>query len=77
MRELAGKNILITGASQGLGRKEDALREGRRAVELMPVARDAINGAHMIEFFAIICAWTGEKDLAFEQLAIRHGFPAG
>lgn len=59
----------------GLGHKEDALREGRRAVELVPVARDAINGAHMIEFFAIICAWTGEKDLAFEQLAIATRLP--
>lgn len=53
----------------GLGHKEDALSEGRRAVELLPVERDAINGAHMIEFFAIICAWTGEKDLAHEQLS--------
>jgi TolB-like protein/Tfp pilus assembly protein PilF len=54
----------------GLGRKEEALREGRRAIELMPVAKDSINGAHMIEYFAIIAAWTGEKDLACEQLAI-------
>jgi serine/threonine protein kinase len=59
----------------GLGRKEDALREGRRAVELLPVERDAINGAHMIEFFAIICGWIGEKDLAFEQLAIAVRLP--
>ena len=27
-----------------LGRKEDALREGRRAVELLPVEKDSING---------------------------------
>jgi tetratricopeptide (TPR) repeat protein len=53
----------------GLGRKEDALREGRRAVELLPVAKDSINGAHMIEYFAIIAAWCGDKDLALEQLA--------
>jgi serine/threonine-protein kinase len=53
-----------------LGRKEEALREGRRAVELVPVTKDAINGVHMIEYLAIIAAWTGEKDLAFEQLAI-------
>ncbi len=54
----------------GLGRKEDAEREGRRAVELLPVAKDAINGAHMIEYLAMIDAWLGEKDLACEQLAI-------
>jgi len=54
----------------GLGRKEEALREGRRAVELLPVAKDFTNGVHMIEYFAMIAAWTGEKDLACEQLAI-------
>ncbi|PYL88338.1 MAG: hypothetical protein DMF14_16960, partial [Verrucomicrobia bacterium] len=39
-----------------LGRKEEALREGRRAIELLPVEKDSINGAHMIEFFAITAA---------------------
>jgi adenylate cyclase len=61
----------------GLGRKEEALREGRRAIELMPVEKDALNGAHMVEYFTIIAAWVGEKDLAFEQLqkaAALHGF---
>jgi TolB-like protein/class 3 adenylate cyclase/Tfp pilus assembly protein PilF len=60
----------------GLGRKEDALREGRRAVELLPVAKDAVNGVHMIEYLAVIAAWTGEKDLAFEQLSIAAGLPS-
>ena len=53
----------------GLGRKEEALREGRRAVDLLPVTKDSINGAHMIEYYAMIAAWVGEKDLACEQLA--------
>ena len=53
-----------------LGRKEDALREGRRAVELLPVEKDAINGPRMIAHLAMIAAWAGEKDLACEQLAI-------
>jgi TolB-like protein/class 3 adenylate cyclase/Tfp pilus assembly protein PilF len=51
-----------------LGRKEEALREGRRAIELLPVAKDSINGTHMIEYFAITAAWAGEKELACEQL---------
>ena len=34
------------------------------------MTKDSINGAHMIEFFAIIAAWVGEKDLACEQLTI-------
>jgi serine/threonine-protein kinase len=58
-----------------LGHKEDALREGRRAIELLPIRRDSINGAHMIEYFAITCAWAGEKDLALEQLRIATQNP--
>jgi TolB-like protein/Tfp pilus assembly protein PilF/predicted Ser/Thr protein kinase len=52
-----------------LGQKEQALREGRRAVELLPVEKDAINGPHMVEYLALIAAWVGERDLACEQLA--------
>ena len=59
-----------------LGRKEDALREGRRAVEMLPVERDALNGVRVREFLAIIYAWTGEKNLACEQLAAVTKFPA-
>jgi TolB-like protein len=54
----------------GLGRKEEALREGRRAVELLPVEKDAINGPLMIEYLAMIAGWIGDKDLACEQLPI-------
>ena len=61
----------------GLGRKEEALREGRRAMELMPVQKDALNGAHMIECFAMIATWVGEKDLACEYLAKAISLPAG
>jgi serine/threonine protein kinase/Flp pilus assembly protein TadD len=59
-----------------LGRKEDALREGRRAVELLPAEKDAINGPRMIAQLAMIGAWAGEKDLACEQLAIAIRPPA-
>ena len=52
-----------------LGRKEEALRAGRRAVELLPVEKDAINGPLMIKYLAMIAAWAGDKDLACEQLA--------
>ena len=53
-----------------LGRKEEALREGRRAVELLPVEKDPISGITMVKYFAIIAAWVGDKDLACEKLAI-------
>jgi hypothetical protein len=54
----------------GLGRKEDALREGKRAVELMPVSKDTINGPLVVQFFAVIATWTGEKELAIKQLTL-------
>jgi serine/threonine protein kinase/Tfp pilus assembly protein PilF len=53
-----------------LGRKEEALREGRRAVELLPVEKDSINGKLMIAYLAMIAAWAGDKDLACQQLAV-------
>jgi len=59
----------------GLGRKEDALREGRRAVDLVPLTQDAPGGALMIQFFAIVCGWVGENDLAFEYLAKAARLP--
>ncbi len=57
-----------------LGRKDEALREGRRSIELLPMTKDALNGSGMVFYFAMIAAWTGEKDLACEQLskAIGH-----
>ena len=61
----------------GLGRKEDAIREGRRACELLPVSKDAVDGPSYIANLAMIYAWTGEKDLAFEQLAIAAKIPSG
>ena len=61
----------------GLGRKEQALRAGRRAMELLPVAKDPINGAHVIEYFAVIAAWVGEQELACEQLEIATRLSGG
>ena len=58
-----------------LGRKEEALREGRRAVELLPVEKDAINGVRMIKYLAMIAAWSGDKNLACEQLTIALRYP--
>jgi TolB-like protein/Tfp pilus assembly protein PilF len=48
-----------------IGRKEDALREGRRAIELKPESKDAFDGAIMNSYLALIYARCGEKDLAF------------
>ena len=52
----------------GLGRKEEALNEGRRAMELARSAKDAFTEAYVKMCFAIICAWTGEHELSLGQL---------
>src|SRR5436853_7196480 len=62
-------------ADAALGNKEDAIREGRRAVELLPVTKDAIIGPLLVQNLALIYAWTGEKDLAFEQLGAAAKLP--
>ena len=54
----------------GLGRRDEALGEGRRAVELLPAEKDALGGPVMIKYLAMVAAWVGDKDLACEQLAI-------
>jgi TolB-like protein/class 3 adenylate cyclase/Tfp pilus assembly protein PilF len=63
-------------ADAALGHKEEAIREGRRAVELMPVSKDAIRGPLLIEYLAVIYAWTGEKDLALDQLGVAARIPS-
>ncbi len=60
----------------GLGRKEEALQEGRRAIELLQVEKDALVGPTMIKYLAMIAAWVGDKDLACEQLAIATRPPS-
>ena len=60
-----------------LGNKEVALQEGRRAIQLLPVAKDSINGERLLVYFAIIAAWVGEKDLALEQLERVARTPGG
>jgi TolB-like protein/class 3 adenylate cyclase len=55
-------------ADAALGNKEDAIREGRRAVELVPISKNAIEGALLIRYLAVIYAWTGEKDRALKRL---------
>jgi TolB-like protein/class 3 adenylate cyclase/Tfp pilus assembly protein PilF len=59
----------------GLGRKEEALREGRRACELLPISKDAVAGTGCAINLAQIYAWVGEKDLAIEQIATVERVP--
>ena len=59
----------------GLARKEDAIREGRRACELLPMSKDAVDGVAFVVNLAQIYAWIGEKDRAVEQLSAALKVP--
>jgi hypothetical protein len=61
----------------GLGRKNEAIAEARRAVALMPITKDSWTGPALVENLALVYAWTGERDRAIEQLAIVAKIPAG
>jgi serine/threonine-protein kinase len=51
-----------------LGNKEDAVREGERAIELLPASKSAIESAMLTQYLAVIYALTGDKDRAIERL---------
>jgi len=51
-----------------LGRKEDAVREARRAVELHPREKDQLTYAELIKNLAVVYAWTGQREAALNQL---------
>jgi TolB-like protein/Flp pilus assembly protein TadD len=61
----------------GLGRKEEAVREGRRAAELRPLTDDAVDGATVLSSLAMIHAWVGDVNSAIEQLAFLAKIPNG
>src|SRR5262249_9580310 len=61
----------------GLGRKEEAIREGRQAIELAPIEKNSLHGVIALTDFATICAWTGERDLALGQLEAVAKMPNG
>jgi len=69
--------LSVLGMSEaGLGNKHDALEHGRRAVELLPIAKDAMAGAEIQRNLAITYAWVGEKELALNQLKEVVGIPS-
>lgn len=73
--DYAEGHCLLGMADAALGNKEEAIREGHSAVELLPVAKDAIIGPRLVHYLALIYAWTGEKDRALEQLSVAAKLP--
>jgi TolB-like protein/predicted Ser/Thr protein kinase len=68
---------LAANIDAGLGRKEDAISEAQRAVDLMPIAKDSLWGPVAVANLALVYAWTGERDRALEQLETVATIPNG
>jgi len=62
-------------ALAGLGRKEEAIREGEFAVELMPVSKNAVVGPYRVEDLAFVYALVGEHDKAIDRLEYLLSIP--
>jgi TolB-like protein/Tfp pilus assembly protein PilF len=60
-----------------LTRKEDSIKEARRAVEILPISKDAMDGPGVLANLAVAYAWMDEPDLAFEQLGVLAKTPEG
>jgi TolB-like protein/Tfp pilus assembly protein PilF len=58
-----------------LGRKEEAIREGKQGVDLYPVSRDALHGPRHIQDLADIYVTVGEYDIALEQIEYLLSIP--
>jgi len=72
----AGPRMLLALAFAQLGRNADALREGRRAAEILPVSRDAVDGADLQEDMAYVELLVGDHDAAITRLAYLLTIPS-
>lgn len=60
-----------------LNNKEAAISEAKRATEILPVSKDALDGPGVLKNLAVVYAWSGELDLAFETLGPLTEVPYG
>jgi len=67
----------IAGLDAALGRIDEAIREARQAVDLMPINKDSWIGPRLVTNLALVYAWTGERDLAIEQIESLVKIPGG
>jgi TolB-like protein/Flp pilus assembly protein TadD len=73
----ASRHVTLGLILAGLGEKELAIAEGKRAVQLLPESQDAFDGPRMTVALAQIYAWTGESDQALQLLDRSLGTPMG
>jgi serine/threonine protein kinase/Tfp pilus assembly protein PilF len=67
----------ISVADAGLGYKETAIQEAKKAVELCPMSRDAVDGASYESMLAMVYAWIGDHDAAMAELEKMVKLPRG
>jgi TolB-like protein/Flp pilus assembly protein TadD len=60
-----------------LGRKDEAIREGKRAVSLHPLSKDAYGAPHYVNSLAMIYTVVGEYEEAINQLEYLMSIPSG
>ncbi|HEX8679222.1 MAG TPA: hypothetical protein VF683_04655, partial [Chthoniobacterales bacterium] len=60
----------------GLGHGDEAVASGQRAIELLPVERDAIDGPELLINVAVIATWRGERDAAMDHLEEAARIPS-
>jgi tetratricopeptide (TPR) repeat protein len=70
LSQLAVIDALLSG-------KEAAIEEAKRAVEMLPTSKDAVDGPCLLINLAVVYAWTNELDLAFETLGPLTKTPGG
>jgi serine/threonine protein kinase/tetratricopeptide (TPR) repeat protein len=58
----------VARANVGLGKRDDAVRFGKKAAEMMPLSRDYLTGADVLYNLALVYALVGEVDAAIECL---------
>ena len=73
----ASRHIILGMILAGLGEKELAIAEGKRAVELLPESEDALDGPKTTVALAQIYTWTGETDQALQILERSLSTPNG
>ena len=72
-----GRHAQLGVVLAGLGKKEDAINEGKKAVELLPESEDAFDGPQATAALAEIYAWVGEHDEALRLLDHLLTVPSG
>ena len=68
---------ILSVINAGLGRREESLSEAKRAVELRPISKDAVDGPVALTRLAMAYAWLGENDPAIERLTYLAKIPSG